>query len=207
MGHSTKLKSAKSQSGFTLVELMIVVTIIGILASFASVKFAKYKLQAKAMELPVVMQGIKTHQEAFAMRWGAYSQTKASHVVVPTGDKNVWKFTEDRGFDLIGFKPAGRTYFQYTVVSGDRLSSKKIKWKAGKDGKMGVDSSQYPCASGAGCKGAKHLVTANGDPSISVLARADLDNDGQVCIYGVTDKMQDVRGHIQGGKICGAHIF
>lgn len=50
----------KLQQGFTLIELMIVVAIIGILAAIAIPAYSDYTAKAQASEMFVMLDGIKT---------------------------------------------------------------------------------------------------------------------------------------------------
>ncbi|WP_420481125.1 pilin [Aeromonas veronii] len=53
----------KKQSGFTLIELMIVVAIVAILAAVALPAYQSYTLKAKATELTTAMGQVKTELE------------------------------------------------------------------------------------------------------------------------------------------------
>ena len=65
-----------NKSGFTLVELMIVVAIIGILAAIAIPNFVAMQYRAKRAEVPSNVDGIKTAQLA-------YDAARAARVPLP----------------------------------------------------------------------------------------------------------------------------
>ena len=58
-------KTRKSQKGFTLVELMIVVAIIGILAAIAIPQFAAYRQRAYNSAAESDLRNAKTSLEAY----------------------------------------------------------------------------------------------------------------------------------------------
>lgn len=66
-------KLLKEQSGFTLVELMIVVAIIGVLSAVAVPNFKKYQAKAKSSEAKVQLAAAYTAMQAFYGDFGAYS--------------------------------------------------------------------------------------------------------------------------------------
>lgn len=60
------------QSGFTLVELMIVVAIIGVLSAVAVPNFKKYQAKAKTSEAKVQLAAAYTAEQAFFGDFGIY---------------------------------------------------------------------------------------------------------------------------------------
>jgi len=67
----------KNQKGFTLIELMIVVAIIGILAAIAIPNFMSYQCKAKQAEAKSHLGSIRSMQEAYYAEYDHYSTTDA----------------------------------------------------------------------------------------------------------------------------------
>lgn len=67
------LGSLKRQAGFTLVELMVVVAIIGLLSAVAIPNFKKYQAKAKVSEAKLQLSAAYTAQQAFFSDFNMYS--------------------------------------------------------------------------------------------------------------------------------------
>lgn len=81
----------QSERGFTLIELMIVVVIIGILAALAIPRFQTATIKAKESEAKVVLKQIYTFQNAYRQETGAYSANLAAiGFLQPTNSKYVY---------------------------------------------------------------------------------------------------------------------
>ena len=78
-------KQLKGQKGFTLIELMIVVAIIGILAAIAIPNFLTYQMKSRQSEAKTNLQAIRTSEIAFQAERGCYIGAAFEGVAAPAG--------------------------------------------------------------------------------------------------------------------------
>ena len=69
------IRKKKGQKGFTLVELMIVVAIIGILAAIAIPQFAKYRARAQNTGSLSDARNVRTDFEGYFAEWQQYPES------------------------------------------------------------------------------------------------------------------------------------
>ncbi len=107
----------KNVRGFTLIELMIVVAIIGILAAIAIPNFLRYQLRAKSGEAAVNLAAIKTSEIAYYGYRDSYVAAEVNPALNANGQKSDFVLTGVAGWDDLGWRPEGQVYFSYQVTA------------------------------------------------------------------------------------------
>ncbi len=101
------------RAGFTLLELMISVAIVGVLAAIAIPSFQKVQLRTKVGEGRTNLSAIRTAEEAFFGEFGTFVGAAPTPATPPGANKVAWPAGSD--FERIGWAPDGTVQFQYGV--------------------------------------------------------------------------------------------
>ena len=104
-----------NRKGFTLVELMIVVAIIGILAAIAIPNFVSMQYRAKRAEVPANVDGIKTAQIAYDASFDQFL-TQSMYPSSSVGKQQV-AWTTGSNYDALGWAPDGQVRGAYELVT------------------------------------------------------------------------------------------
>ena|SRR5690349_7977602 len=95
-------KALKREAGFTLIELMIVVAIIGILAAIAIPNFMQYQAKSKQSEAKTNLGGIYVSEVAYFGEQNAFSPVfpTIGFVVASTGSQR-YNYTVNAGTNVL----------------------------------------------------------------------------------------------------------
>jgi type IV pilus assembly protein PilA len=111
--------SRENKSGFTLIELMIVIAIIGILAAIAIPQFSAYRQRAFNSAVVADMRNAATAQEAYFVIYSTYCSNVDGLMGLTYGfylsEGNIMEITaSNTGFTLSAYHPSGHK--TYTLV-------------------------------------------------------------------------------------------
>jgi prepilin-type N-terminal cleavage/methylation domain-containing protein len=116
------LGKVREQRGFTLIELMIVVGIIGILVAIAAPNFARYQSKARQSEAKIALAAIYAGEKSFYSEYSAYVSSMDAIGYAPEGNKR---------FYTVGFASVNTTGVQgYPTASITTPSFARINFPA-----------------------------------------------------------------------------
>ncbi len=173
-------KIYRRQGGFTLIELMIVVVIIGILAAIAIPQFLRYQLKSKTSEAPRNLGAIRIAEEAFAAKYGVFVGSSAVPTGTPGPKRKSWDATSTHGFTFLGFSPSGTVYYQYAIGSAALTTN----------GASAYNADTTIDASGEAQGG----LAATSGIDITIAATGDLDGNTLFGSFYLNDDNSEIRG-------------
>lgn len=124
------MRARSTSAGFTLVELMITVAIIGVLALLATVGYARWARTAKTAEATAMLGGIKSAEETWRAEHLNYLDVSSGNLgtyyplVVPNAQKVAWNPRACAGtpvcdrFLLLNVHADSAVYYRYSVAAG-----------------------------------------------------------------------------------------
>ena len=111
-----------SEAGFTLVELMIVVGIIGLLCSIAIPNFISYQARSRRSEAYVNLAAVARIQSAYHAERGEFFEAGAWPDFTAYGGlstrKMEWDADSEAAYAELGWRPEGQVFYAYDTNTG-----------------------------------------------------------------------------------------
>jgi type IV pilus assembly protein PilA len=127
----------RNKRGFSLIELMIVVSILGILAAVAIPNFVLFQLRSKTGEAKTNLAAIRTAEEGYFSEFGTYVAAPGWTPALASTRKQAWP-SPAPGFDTVGWSPEGAVFFRYEI-SASGAGAVLVDFEAGARGDLDGD--------------------------------------------------------------------
>lgn len=122
---SLRPRRNRARRGFSLIELMITVAIVGVLAAIAVPSFQGYLQRSRAVEATGFLADIRQKQETYRAEFGAYCAVDGQAIGTYTpaalpgaGQVQTWP-VNDGNWTQLGARPDGTIRFQYASIAGN----------------------------------------------------------------------------------------
>jgi type IV pilus assembly protein PilA len=110
--------TSRARAGFSLIELMIVVAIVGILAAVAIPSFRTYIQKSKTTEAVTFLGEIRQREESYRAEFGTYCAAPVAPRATPTADSVAWSVAANSEWNQLGAAPDSAVRFTYQVLAG-----------------------------------------------------------------------------------------
>ncbi len=121
---------AARRSGFTIIELMITVGLIGVLAAIAVPNFTSYQARSRRSEAYTNLSALGRAEKAYQAEANTFVESSVGVLAFPDWDaygglsaKKPWDADSSGVFDIVGWEPEGQVFYSYEVNAGQVLTA------------------------------------------------------------------------------------
>ncbi len=108
----------RDHRGFTLIEVLVVIALVGVLSGIAITQYARFRARAFDSKVAATVRGVATGEEAFYAENRIYTGSVKQLAGMPTGDVSIVitagnTGTLDSSFRVIGTHPGTTRSFEW----------------------------------------------------------------------------------------------
>ncbi len=111
------MRGRRVESGFTLIELMIVVAIMGVLAAIAIPTFSSYLYRSRTSEATTILAEVRQRQESYRAEFNQYANVSSPNPSTIPGRRPI-QWETQATWRQLGVAPDAPLRFQYNTVAG-----------------------------------------------------------------------------------------
>ena len=160
-------KPDRKRGGFTLIELMIVVSIISVLAATAITSWRLYQFRTKRTEAMTNLDALAKMEISYFGEFGVYYGAVPMPPGVPTPAKRVWDAVSQAAYSGLGWEPEGAVVYSYDVNDTP------------------ADCACAILPGGASCFAASAIGDLDGDGSMALIGFFQADGGGATCVTAI----------------------